>query len=177
METEVAYQESQPTFAGSSLEITSTEPLPTRRFPPTSHPKDDLTGTVFGKLTAIGLAESSNTWVVKCECGRYTQKKARGLRAGTSICCSICAGGKTLQDRKVKVSQTRKEQSDPEQEDQEPQRPDPSEFHAGLRLRSIGDAAFYMYWALKSLLREGFTKEVEEEARQAVERAEVDKEY
>ena len=54
----------------------------------------DLTGKVFGKLTAIKLYEkvkSHSTWFVRCECGSITSKTTNQLNSGIDKCteCSF----------------------------------------------------------------------------------------
>jgi len=55
----------------------SYSPFPTRLVPKNSV---DLTGESVGRLTVIGLAEKRGMWVVRCDCGRYTMRRAKAIR-------------------------------------------------------------------------------------------------
>lgn len=72
-------------------ELLSDVPLPTRPYPQNSRPQDDLTGQVFGRLTAIGMSEKSASWVVRCTCGRYCIRKSKTLRAGMDRGGGMCS--------------------------------------------------------------------------------------
>lgn len=74
-------------------EVWSDLPLPTRA---ASGPFV-LTGRVFGRLTVVGLGVTppgrrvkEGRWVVRCQCGSYSHRKAKSLREGASLMCSRC---------------------------------------------------------------------------------------
>jgi hypothetical protein len=51
----------------------------------------DLTGQVFGRLTALYYVRTtkgrSAVWRCRCECGQETEPEARALRAGATLSC------------------------------------------------------------------------------------------
>jgi len=77
-------------------EIVSMEPLPIRPYPQFSNPDDNIAGRKFGRFTAIGLSTTTNSWVVKCACGRYCYRKAKVLKkteleGKMTVMCPHCA--------------------------------------------------------------------------------------
>lgn len=58
----------------------------------------ELVGNIFGRWKVMGFAAQQGspgknaTWVVKCSCGRYEQRKARAIRRAptTGDCCTEC---------------------------------------------------------------------------------------
>lgn len=62
-------------------------PIPTRLVP-----QDDLTGRRFGRFTVIGLSLKRSRWVVRCDCGVYTLRKAKAIKNMNNDfdCCKEC---------------------------------------------------------------------------------------
>jgi hypothetical protein len=60
-------------------------------------PMSDMVGMRRGKLTVVGLlaeriSTAGATWVVRCDCGAYEIRKAKGMRAGSgdNVMCRKC---------------------------------------------------------------------------------------
>jgi hypothetical protein len=77
-----------------------------------AHSSDDLTGRIFGRLKVLGLADLPNrnpgrktAWVVQCICGRYENRKAKGLKDGSpqSLQCAACLYKENILKGKSKV--------------------------------------------------------------------------
>lgn len=52
----------------------------------------DLSKTVFGRLTVLGISELVNKrWVCRCVCGIYVLRSSSAIKAGASdACCDQC---------------------------------------------------------------------------------------
>jgi len=51
----------------------------------------DLTGKTFGRFTVIGWYGKTPSWIVKCACGDYENRRTNSLKRATSdTCCVIC---------------------------------------------------------------------------------------
>lgn len=68
----------------------------------------DLTGVRFGRLTAIGMDATKTmtkhtypTWVCRCDCGRYTSRRAKSIKNpnNNEDRCAQCLHVKHLQRR------------------------------------------------------------------------------
>lgn len=71
----------------------SLDPLPTRRVQEGTPLEDDLTGRRVGRLTVVGPSSKRPArWVVRCDCGVFSIRKARAIRnpENTSDCCGTC---------------------------------------------------------------------------------------
>lgn len=79
-----------------SDDVVSEAPLPTREYPRTSKPEDNLAGAKVGRFTVIGLAQDCPSWVVRCACGRYSYRKAKTLKrsvpfGAVDLMCRRCS--------------------------------------------------------------------------------------
>lgn len=64
----------------------------------------DMTGRVYGRLTVICRAETSDRyiqWTCHCECGNTVNVRGANLRSGNSESCG-CLGSEKREARKVK---------------------------------------------------------------------------
>jgi hypothetical protein len=113
-------------------EVVSDLPLPTRPYPSTCNPADNLAGMKIGRFTVIGLATTTASWVVRCACGRYCYRKAKVLKTielqgHQTVMCERCA---------IIEKSKGKEKYDPHKQ-------------------ALHSAAFPMYQALREILRIG----------------------
>ena len=77
----------------------SENPIPTRpvsRYELSAESFVDLTGWRIGRLTVVGIADlvggKSMKWVVRCDCGRYSTRKAKAIKneQNTQDRCDHC---------------------------------------------------------------------------------------
>lgn len=113
--------------------ITSDEPLATRAYPATADPSHDLTGQVFGRLTAIGLSPTYPTWVVRCACGKYTTRRAKALKSAAGRSNLMCSRCDHMEQKKIGHNSR------------------------GLKAESLQEAGLPMYEALAEILQHGIT--------------------
>jgi hypothetical protein len=88
-------REAAPTRTMPAHVAHSDVPLPMR---PWSGDGPNLTGKTFGRLRCIGIFEPENrakntrlTWVVKCACGTYENRRLKALDRATYLMCAACA--------------------------------------------------------------------------------------